>query len=398
MIRYKASKNQIKFYKLERLKKEGFLNIALLYNIKKEIELKDLVKYIIEINEVFRTYILFEDNTYYQIIKETDNVNIINSYIYTSSLDIIEELNKYKFQLDYKEKENEALIKFSIIKVLDNTYLHILCPHICFDIYSEIVLLNQIKNYYKGIYEICNLNYIKYTNDEFIELNNKENEQWWMNYIGENRSWLNYLPIDGKPVFLNEKNKLSYDKLSIEKIKLYCNKKRLLLFPFILSIFQLYIYKVFNINTTTIRVPIYNRDKEYVKKTVGSFFNLLYVIRNVKNKDNTKDLLEIYKENIKDIMELNSRSVYSCDEIKKFFIKEVLNNQYVLSVLDNTGLVDRILINNIEWESIYVEEELQSDIYIEIWKDNIYFKYNSMFFNKDNLSLKVLEDIINDLN
>jgi hypothetical protein len=398
MIRYKASKNQIKFYKLAALKKEGFLNMFLLYNIKKEIELKDLVKYIIEINEVFRTYILFEDDTYYQIIKETNNVNIINSYIYTSSLDIIEELNKYKFQLDYKEKENEALIKFSIIKVLDNTYLHILTPHFCFDLYSEMILLKQIKNYYEGVYETCNLNYIKYTNDELIELNNKNNEKWWINYIGENRSWLNYLPIDGKAAFLNEHNKLSYDKLSIEKIKLYCKKKRLLLFPFILSIFQLYIYKVFNINSTTIRVPIYNRDKEYVKNTVGSFFNLLYVIRNVKNKDNTKDLLEIYKENIKDIMELNSRSMYNCDEIKKFFIKEVLNNHYALTVLDNTDLVDRILINNIEWESIYIEEGLQSDIYIEIWKDNIFFKYNSIFFNKDNLPINILENIINDLN
>lgn len=394
MIRYKASKNQIKFYNREKSKEEALLNFCLLYDIGEEIKLEELVKYLVGINEVFRTYILIENEIYYQVIKEVDKIDIITNYIYTHNLDIVKVLNKHKFNLDYNEENNEALIKFSIIKVLEKVYLHIVVSHICFDIYSENILLEQIKNYYNRVYYKGESSYITYTKEEEVEnKENKEYKEWWVEYIGHNKSWLNYLPINGNTLLLSE-HRLAYEKLDIQELKRYCKKNRLLVFPFVLSIFQLYIYKSFGINKTIIRVPIYNRNKDYLKNMIGCIFNFLYIIRDVKDKQ----LLYIYKENIKDVIEINKRSMYSCEEIKKYFSKEVKNNEYMLSVLDNTNSIDSIYINNKEWNSVYVEYNLQSDIYIEIWKEDVYIKYNSLVFNKDNLQLEILKDLISNFN
>jgi hypothetical protein len=389
MIRYKASNNQIRFYNREKSKKEAFLNISLLYNIEEEIRLEELVKYLVDINEVFRTYILIENEIYYQVIKDSNKVDIITSYIHTHNLNILKELSNHKFNLDYNEENNEALIKFSIIKVLDIVYLHIVVSHMCFDIYSETILLEQIKNYYNGIYYKADLNYIKYTKDEENE-NKEEYKNWWINYIGENTSWVNSINIKGKTIAISSNYKLGYEKLSIEELKKYCRNKRLLLFPFILSIFQLYIYKIFNLSKTNIRIPVYNRNKNYLQNTIGCVYNFLYIIRDVNNKDITV----IYKENIKDITELNNKSMYSCEEIKKYFSNQIKDNQYVLSVLDNTNSLDTININNKKWTSLYIEENLNSDIYIEIWKNELYIKYNSVIFNTDNLKLEILKDLL----
>jgi hypothetical protein len=392
MIRYKASKNQIRFYNREKNKKEALFNYCLLYRIEEEIKLEELVKYLVDLNEVFRTYILIEDGVYYQVVKDTDKVNITTTYISTPNLDIIKNLNKYKFNLDYNEKSNEALIKFSIIKVLDIVYLHIVTTHICFDIYSEIVLLEQINNYYNGIYSKPHLNYIKFTEDEENETK-EECKNWWLNYIRENKEWLNYLPINGQSFLISE-CKLGYEKINIQELKTYCKNRRFIVFPFILTIFQLYLFKNFNISKTNIRIPIYNRNKDYLETTIGCIFNMLYIIRDVKDKD----IVELYKENIKDIIELNKRSMFSSEELKKYFNNEIKNNYYIINILDNSNSIDSIYINNKEWKSIYVEENLQGDIYIEIWKNEIYIKYNSIVFNKTNLKLEILKDLLSSLN
>jgi hypothetical protein len=394
-----ASSNQIGFYKREKSFSKPYSNMIYLYKVNKDYNIHSLLYYLVSINEVFRTYLLYENSLYYQIIKDIKDVIIKAEYIYTNDIHtVINKIKEYKFNIDYTEENKDCLLKMYYIMKEHEKYICILTNHICFDDYSEKVLLNQIDRYYKGDLQICNNPYIEFTID--IEEYNIKNRdicaKWWKEYTDKYNSILNYIDIEGKSFSLIDKKvKCRRESIyDIDKLNKYCIKNRVTLFSLMTTIFQLYLYKAFNLNICTIRFPLLNRNDEKHLNIVGCLFNTGYIIKDV----NDKDMLSLCKDNLNDIMNMNMNSFYDREKIKNYLKADNKYKHYMFGLLQNNESIKKNYnINKDTWNTIEADDIIQSDLYIEIWKDRIDLVYNIDIFNKENLKIDIFYELINSI-
>jgi len=385
-----ASKYQCKFYKLY---KDVNFNLIILYKIHTIEKPNDLSYNLIKINEILRTYIYKEENKdeYYQLVKDIDELDIEINYIYTNSKEkIYNKLNSYRFSLE--RDSTEPLLKFTVICEDNNMYLYILTHHICFDGFSERILLEQINNYYNNTLNYPLKTYIDFTNYvyEYVEKNKDICSVWWENYTKTHNSYLNYINIEGKSVLYEQNFKLQYFKLNNTlKIKNFAKKNRVTVYSLVLALFQLYLYKNFNLKITTIRVPLRNRPEEY--NIIGSLMSLSFIIREIKENDS---LINISRNNMIDLLKISDISMYDSEYIKTHF-KNTYNG-YMLCCLNDDNL-KQAKIGDGYWEVIDIDNIPQGDMYIDIKDDdNIYLVYNYNIF-KDTINTSILEELINTL-
>jgi hypothetical protein len=392
MTKYKASKNQIKYYNME--KSSNSLNMNFLYTITPDFLSRDLLQLlynIIDKNEVFRTYIKVEDSIYYQYVKDIEKIIIKTQYYRGNNLDdIVKEINKYRFNLDYLDDNNNPLILFSIIDTNNQHYLHLLINHIAFDGYSEYLLL-------KDIFECPSkdkLMYINYTKElEQFENSDlfKSQLQYFKEYYKGVDTYFNYLPIDKKSCLFGDKHRGHIILTNnLNKIKTFCNKNRITLFSLCLSLFQLFICKHFNLEQTVVKTAIQNRNLNNIN-VLGCLVNTSYIVRNIKDRK----LLELCKENLKDIFSFSDMSMVSSEYFKEFFTnKNVQKNYFMFSIFENVNYCKEILKEN-NWSVTYLNDPMVADLYIEIWEDRIDFTYNKEILKDKDINM--IKDLFNNI-
>ena len=273
----------------------GGLEIEGILDIKK---LKNAFNKIISTQESLRTYFKIVNGEVVQKIIPKENVKINIHVLERSDSDIFQQIHSVIKAFDLNKA---PLIDVYLIKEDGNkSHLILNIHHIIFDGYSLKNLINDLMQAYRN--EEINQPVLQYKDySDWTKSTNykniiKEQEKYWLGQYSNKIQRLN-LPLDyprrsemnleSDIILFKIENKLK------KNLEMLAEESTSTMFIVQLTILNVLLLKICKQNDIIVGVPVINRQREEIDKTMGMFVNTL-ALRNFINEENT--LLGLLKE------------------------------------------------------------------------------------------------------
>lgn len=292
--------------------------------------------------------------------------------------------------------QNDFLIKAELVLVGPDEYiLIIVVHHIISDEWSMDILLNDLSAFYRSrLYKKeeklpkLNIQYLDY----HMQIDNKINGgfstkelTYWVNYLDSSPTIL-ALPLDKpRPLELSYKGnvyKEILDKYSLSKIKIFCQKKRITLYIFLVTVFQILLHSITGEDDVVIGHPSANRLDPEVENMIGFFVNVIPLRSQFNFKKTFNKILE---ENRKNIFEGYENQSVNFDQIvSKINVKRHQNSHPIFQVLFT---MHTIFENTLDFGNVQTH-------FIEV--DDQFSKFDLSFFCAEipeGLSLKMVYSV-----
>ena len=272
-----------------------FASVTILDKLDTEI-LKQAVYNVVRKNDSFRIRIIIKDNVPMQYISEFKPFEIE-----TFNLKKDVELEKIKKEMGSQRFNviDSNLFCFKIAKFADGHGIllfnihHTIADSWSLGIFSQRVMseYNKLKNN-EEVSEESDNSYIDYiiSENEYKQSKKYESDKEYWSKIFETIPEQVTLP-DGKNTNLPDASRESFMFRSdiSEKIKSFCDKNKISVFNFFMSIYSLYLAKISGLDEFVIGTPILNRTNFKEKQTMGMFVNTIPVKVTLNRDDSFSD-------------------------------------------------------------------------------------------------------------
>ncbi|KEI98762.1 hypothetical protein N496_03920 [Clostridium botulinum A2B3 87] len=345
------------------------------------------------------------------IHKDIDNKNLLRIKDYTD----LDEKSLQSAIRDIAIKEAREgfelakgpLYRFSLLKLKESHFiLLITMHHIISDGWSMKIFINELGEIYESILDkreavLPKLD-IQYS-DYAYWLNNwmkgevlEKNINYWKNKL-DGSSYCLELPTDyTRPAiqsFNGKKENFLIPKELTKTIYDLCNKENVTLFMFLLSAFNILLFKYTNQDYIIIGSPIANRNHIEIENLIGCFVNTLALKTDINDEMSVKELID----NVKNAC----LEAYKYEELPFDKLVDELNIERDLSrqplcqamfVLQNTQEVD-IKVSDVVLSPLSIDFGVSKcDITLELYEDeyiNGWFEYNTDLF-----SVETIQDMV----
>ncbi|MDO5556013.1 MAG: amino acid adenylation domain-containing protein, partial [Clostridia bacterium] len=293
---YNLTDQQREIWNIEQYYKNTTINnISGTLIIKQKVDFEKLRKSInifVQKNDSFRTRILIKDGEPKQLIKENLQFSIKEENLINK-----DELNKIENEIVSTPFNliNSNLFEFTIIKYNDGTGgFNANVHHIISDAWTMSLLINQIINIYEKlinneeIEEDISPSYLeKITSNEEYKKSEKyiKDREYWENTFKDIPETACILPYMCKEQNLDAKRKeYTVEQNLSQKIGIFCERNKVSIYSFLMSIYSFYLSRVSGIETPIIGTPILNRKNFREKNTTGMFVSTITNKINVNNE------------------------------------------------------------------------------------------------------------------
>ena len=379
-VKYELAPVQLPEWYLHELEPtSSFYNInfslVLKGNLDKENFLKS-VSYLLHRHEIFKVVFNVVDGMPCQFLTESLQ-NIIEyrdkSYMEdnSSSKDMKQEIERESKRIF--DLYNGPLYKICLIKYAENIHLFIMTTHhIVWDETSTVIFMKELSSVYNYFNNgespnlpNLTLNYFDYSQWMADSLKNGEFDvfhDFWLNKFDTIPEILQ-LPTDWPKKEVQTYNGATIyyiiDKALQMKIEIYCKENGVTLYIFMLSVLDLWIYRLTGNKDFVIGSPVQNRDYLEFEKIIGLFAGALLLRNRVDSDKDFKNLLEYVKKEVVDSVDNHLYpSNYLINELKS---GNSLNGEFFNIMFgvqgEKSDLLKNITFNNLEVEVQYLDIE-----------------------------------------
>ena len=317
---YKASSVQNRIYLLEDISENHLLyNIPALFKIEGNIDvlkLEGAIKEVINRHEALRTSFISKEGVLYQKINTSFDFNL--KYIKGNDLKSLVINNIHKFDLS-----KAPLVKASIIDCNSERYLLIDIHHIISDGVSMSIIIDEINKLYNGeTLEEVNYQYRDYSEWELVKFNKescKKEREYWNNKLIDLPEPISLNYDFSRPQYQSFEGDMlnkEIDEVMSKEILDYCYKNNITLYIFLLSIFNVVIYKYSGSKDFIIGTPVANRNNNEFLNTVGMFVNTIPLRSKINPLEKFKNyLIKVKEETISSIENSEYPLEFMVDEL-----------------------------------------------------------------------------------
>ncbi len=258
---------------------------------------------------------------------------------------------------------NEHLCKFKLYKnsnVQNCWVLSIIAHNIIIDAYSINIIKNDLENIYnnKKIKNLCKITYVNYIEHNLqCFANNTNILTYWKEQLNE------FVPLS-LPKTMNDNCGVSIKEINLPNLERFISKLKTTKYIVLMTAFNILFSRYKSTFTTncdlSFGTQIADRYDPNFMQTVGFMVSTL-IIRNKFNLNITVcDLIKQITETLHDVID-NRYITY--DQLVT-----ICNSKIdVMIVMQNTGINDKIKLNNINTEIFNVETKTAFPIYIDIF-------------------------------
>lgn len=361
--------------------------------------LRKASKALFQNNEALRGRFTIKNNLPLQYFEEYNDVNI--DLIEVANKKELENLINKLVRTPFSEPEKE-LAKITLFKYPDGTGgCNIVHSHLISDAWTTTLECSELIEYYiaflKGeeVKKDPNLTYKNFIQEEEKYYDSEKylrDQEYWYNKFSNmpELASTNTEIIDSKNCNAN-RVKYILDESQSKRIIDYCQKNRISLYCFFLTIYSIYLSRINDIEQIILGTPLLNRKGIAEKKTFGMYVNTVPVCINIKDEFK---VLDVFNETSKEILAVLRHQKFSYLELLDY-----IRNKFNV----NRGLYDVIIsyqnaktnsnISEIpyyaEWDfNGYISETLNihiSDI-DNTNKLNIYYDYQTIKHNENDIN------------
>lgn len=231
-------------------------------------------------------------------LKTGNPVQYVKPYEYVN-VEIFDLKNKH--ELEYFEKsfpkepiikENQLAFRAKILrfKKQDKAILVLNVHHLITDAWSMSITLNEIYDNYNKITNNSEIDdreapsYIDYLNnyDKYLESTKFEKDKlYWEDYFKTIPNIVSFKDANKKISNDSNREVFTINELLSNQINAYCEKHKISVYIFFLTIYSIYFRNILNVNNFVIANPILNRSNIREKETTGMFVSIMPFIINV---------------------------------------------------------------------------------------------------------------------
>jgi len=376
---------------------------------------------LVERHQILNVGFKVEEGITYQYFRKTINFGFeVLDYITDGHVDSAERLKQYINTITKRPFDllKDPVLRVYIIKLNEVKYAMIInIHHIVSDGWSKGIILRELASIYgEGIdIESDKLGKTKLQYNDYVRwMNQKNGCNEWKKYL---KSWkerlknspaLLELPADyERPSIQSNQGTMiefSFSKDELEEIDLYCRESRCTLFSFLLSAFNLLLYRYSGQGDIVIGTPVAGRNNSKLEEMVGLFVNTVLIRTSIEDEMSFCEYLEVVKNEAYDS--------FSKQELPFDLLVAELNPQRELSYnplfqimfqLDNAPM-PRTGIGDLELIPIVVDMGIsQLDLSVTCWKEGDVlkgtFEYNTALFKTNRIERMIshYKNIIRDV-
>ena len=279
---------------------------AIVYELLDFEILKKAINIVIEKNDAFQLKFINENGSIKQYFGEYSykDIEIVELESENNISDLEQKLSSQPFKFDNFEGD---LFEFKIFKIKNSKkcgYMlnihHIISDAITLGITCQQIMKNYIALKNNDVIEYNEIatyrNYIK-SEQEYLNSQKYENDKkYWLEKFNDIPNIVT-IPSNKKTSsqFFSCNANRYYSLISkdnMQKIKQFCEKKKISVFNLFMSLISIYMFRVNNINDFVIGTPILNRTNFVEKNTLGMFINVAPLKIDISNNMSINDLLE----------------------------------------------------------------------------------------------------------
>ncbi|HTF96328.1 MAG TPA: amino acid adenylation domain-containing protein [Cellvibrio sp.] len=287
---------------------------------------RESVRQLIQEQEILRSVYIEKNGVPFQTVKSDFLIEDYFRFLDASSL--------HANQLDVELKANilkpinlqyDPVMRVCLYKIADNKYiLNLVVHHIAADAWSVQLIAKKISNYYQNNKSLMQKNPQKINQYNIFSQKNSalinsaygvEMQSFWRDYMAGAGS-LTELPIDHprgtKPDFSGDNFDFYLSRDQFEKIERTLLETNSTLYMFLLSVYQVLLYRFMGDQDITIGSPISERSPIEFGETVGCFVDIKPIRSQVNGNDSFKEHL---------------------DKLKSTFIHVIKNKSYPLRLI-----------------------------------------------------------------
>jgi amino acid adenylation domain-containing protein len=209
----------------------------------------------------------------------------------------IKKEKQYKFKLS-----NTLLFRNNLYKINKSEYVWLFnIHHIINDGWGASVLVESCSEIYRGLLNKKNTieennSFEKYSDFEEVYIRSEKYEKdkiFWKEKL------IKFQPFYLEKGFSNRKNSIEGERLSqfvsgikAKTINRFIKERNISPHVFFMSVFYIFLYKLFNTNKISIATAVLNRPNSMFKSTVGMFLNFIPNIIEIQETDSIHDVLK----------------------------------------------------------------------------------------------------------
>ena len=326
-------------------KKSSSYNTGLCLQIKGDINLDAFKKSLLKIHmrhDILRTVYR---NSNEEIIQEVLTLNDLNFSIKDISAEsedaqknIIANEHNNSFDLN-----NGSIWRNTLYKIGENAHVYAMSiHHIAFDDWSSNIFLNELTLNYQLIIENKTnsltkpLQYIEFVNDQKDTSKYLKGHDFWASNLNNIDTLVLNIKGDSKEINIDEKLKSATSRFTFSsqksvQIRKYCSEQKLTMFSFLISLYQILLYRYTSQQKFIIGTPVAGRNTPKFHNTIGYFVNLIPMVCEIHP---TETILDFLIKNKKMIAESLSNQEYPLSKIIENFSKPYIGeNQPLFNVI-----------------------------------------------------------------
>jgi len=405
----KLSNFQKRLCFLSKLISDSFLlNVSCVYDIEGLLKVKDFEKSLQSIiynHESLRTNFEEIKGELVQVIKRKCQINL--EIIDLSKKKIQDKktiLDKIKRDMTIEpfDLRKGTLFRFKLIKLKKDKYTFVfVVHHIVFDAWSFEIFCNELAawyNYYSGETSIKPIvskyqykDYVKWEQEQDRLAKVERQEKYWLNKLKGELPVLE-LPTDrsrlSMPSYAGSTKRITINKKNFDKIRDLCKKEKITLYIFLLTVFEIFLYRLTGQSDLLIGSFVSTRSRQEFEKLIGPMFNNLIIRGKLDGAYSFSELTEAVKN---EVLESIIHKDYSFDHLlEKLKLRRDLSRPPIFNVslqLYNKRDLKIFHKLKVKYERIDYDYSSELDLFLYAEEKNdsliVKFNYNSDLFNQD---------------